>query len=119
MQYRIWAEMKSGGLHDSMTTPPSTSMFVRAGGATPKRASSGNEMSQAICQLASALTPKSSATAMSRAGDSPAKIIENRSKCYKQLAELKNLMESGLLSEEEYASERRAVMDTLNALKGK
>ena len=32
MQYRIWAEMKSGGLHDSMTTPPATSMFVRAGG---------------------------------------------------------------------------------------
>ena len=30
MQYRIWAEMQSGGLHDSMTTPPSTSMFVRA-----------------------------------------------------------------------------------------
>lgn len=44
-----------------------------------------------ICQLASAST--SSAIA-SRVGDSPANMIENKSKCYHQLAELKNLMES-------------------------
>ena len=123
MQYRIWAEMKSGGLHDSMTTPPATSMFMRAGGTTPKKTAGANDtVSQAICQLASALTPKvpsSSATVASRVGDSPAKVIENRSKCYRQLAELKNLMESGLLSEEEYTSERQAVMDTLHKLKGK
>ena len=103
MQYRIWAEMKSGGLHDSMTTPPATSMFVRAGGTTPKKAASVSDpMSQAICQLASALTPNQSSTSVAgRVGDSPAKVIENRSKCYRQLAELKNLVESCLLSEEE------------------
>ena len=39
MQYRIWAEMKLG-LHDSMSTPPATSMFMHAGGSTPKRATS-------------------------------------------------------------------------------
>ena len=121
MQYQIWAEMKSGGLHDSMTTHPATSMFVRAGGTTPKKvASVPDPMSQAICQLASALTPKASSTTPAcRVGDSPAKVIENRSKCYRQLAELKNLMETGLLSEEEYTSERQAVMDTLHKLKGK
>ena len=53
-----------------------------------------------------------------RVGDSPAKVIESRSKCYRQLAELKNLMESGLLSEEKYTSERQAIMDTLHKLKG-
>ena len=121
MQYRIWAEMKSGGLHDSMTTPPATSMFVRAGGTTPKKAASVSDpMSQAICQLASALTPNKSSTSVAgRVGDSPAKVIENRSKCYRQLAELKNLVESCLLSEEEYISERQAIMDTLHKLKGK
>ena len=57
MQYRIWAEMKSGGLHDSMTTPPATSMFEHAGGTTPKKPASSNDpMSHAICQLAPALT---------------------------------------------------------------
>ena len=106
-----------------MTTPPSTSMFMRAGGTTPKKAAGTNHtVSQAICQLASACTPKThltSAVVASGVGDSPVKVIENRSKCYCQLAELKNLMESGLLSEEEYTSERQAVMDTLHKLKGK
>ena len=121
MQYRIWAEMKMGGLHDNMTTPPATSMFVRAGGTTPKRATSASDpMSQAISQLASALTPSASSTNVSsRVGDSPAKVIDNRSKCYRQLAELKNLVESRLLSEEEYTSERQAVMDVLHKLKEK
>ena len=64
-----------------MTTPPATSMFMRAGGTTPKKAAGANDtVSQAICQLASALTskaPSSSATVVSRVGDSPVKVIEN------------------------------------------
>lgn len=89
---------------------------------TPKKPASSNDpMSHAICQLASALTSNtpSATTVAGRVGDSPAKVIESRSKCYRQLAELKNLMESGLLSEEEYTSERQAIMDTLHKLKGK
>ena len=116
MQYIVWAEMKCGELHDSVTNPPATSMFVRAGGTTTKKgASVPDPMSQAICQLASALTPNLSAA--SRGGGSPARVIKNRSKFYRQLAEL--MMQSGLLSEEEYASERQAIVDTLNKLKEK
>ena len=47
----------------------------------------------------------------------PGKIIENRSRCYKQLGELMNLKASGVFSEEEYSSEREAVMASLKALK--
>ena len=64
------------------------------------------------------LQTPSATTIARRVGDSPAKVIEIRSKCNRQLAELKNLMESGLLSEE-YTSERQAIMDTLHKLKGK
>ena len=103
--------MKLGGLDDSMSTPPAIFMFLHAGGSTPKReTSTNNSVSQVICQLASALTskmPVSSAAVASRVGDIPAKVIENRSKCYHQL---KILIESGLLSEEEYSSERQAVI---------
>ena len=67
--------MKCGGLHDSTTTPPTTSMFVSAGGATPKKAN--DTMLQAISQLALALTPKaSSSNVADRVGESPAKVIE-------------------------------------------
>ena len=44
---------------------------------------------------------------------SPAKTIESRLKCYRQLSELRNLVESGLLSNEEC---QIAIMDTLKKL---
>ena len=34
MQLRIWAEMIVTGLYENTDSPPTTSMFVRAGGAT-------------------------------------------------------------------------------------
>ena len=68
-----------------------------------------------MTQIASALTPTPSGSKVS--GDSPAKIIDNRSKCYKQLGELRNLKESGILSDAEYATERAAIMSTLKNLK--
>ena len=47
---------------------------------------------------------------------SPAKLIENRSKCYRQLSELNSLKSSGVLTEEEYVTEKDAVMETLKNL---
>lgn len=91
---------------------PNTSMFIRAGGVTPKKkGTASNTLSDAITQLSSALSPKSVAIT---ASSSPAKVIDNR--CYKQLSELKNLLQSGVLSEEECRTEREAIMSTLNKL---
>lgn len=116
MQYRIWSEMLESGLHTSYDHSPQTTMFQRAGGKeTPRRRSeSATEMAvQAASQaIASALTPK----VISSPSSSPGKVIDNRSKCYKQLGELKNLRSSGVLSQEEYESEKQAVMDVLKKL---
>ena len=114
--------MVAGGMHGSTEkapeTEPETSMFLRAGKSTSKKASTANvteSMSKAMTQIASALTPSS--TAASRAsGGSPAQIIDNRSKCYKQLGELRSLKESSLLSDAEYDTERAAVMTTFKNL---
>lgn len=125
MQFRIWAEMYNGGVHPCLQEPPTSTMFVRAGGGntTKKKMSNTNDpLSHAIVQLASALSPNVSAS-LSHSGSgpkqgvSPAKIIENRSKCYKQLAEVRNMNQSGLLSDEEYTVEREAIMKVLKQLK--
>lgn len=108
MQLRIWSEMIQSGMHSSYTDPPKNSMFQRAGGKdTPKRKSSetmaeiaAHVASQAV---ASTLTPK----AGSSAGTSPGRVIESRSKCYRQLSELNNLKASGVLSFEEYQAEKK------------
>ena len=46
-------------------------------------------------------------------GCSPVRAIENRSKLYKQLNELSNLKSSGVLSDQEYLSEKQAIMTFL------
>ena len=118
MQYRIWAEMVHGGLHSSMEEPPTSTMFVRCGKGTKSKRQSGldNTLSQAITQLASALSPQSSRVS-TPIGTSPAKLIDSRSKCYKQLVDLNNLKLSGILDDEEYTQERQTIMKMLMKLK--
>lgn len=67
-------------------------MFSRcgSGSGTVKRRS---DVVQAIEKLSDALSPRvvATSTAHTLSSHSPNKVIENRSKCYKQLAELRNL----------------------------
>lgn len=100
----------------SIDEAPTTTMFVRAGGATPKRRTTADVVSQAIGKLSSALSPTVSQSPVASNSQSSAKVIENRSKCYRQLGEIKNLKQCGLLSEDEYDVEREAIMDTLKSL---
>ena len=97
MQYRIWAEMIVGGVYSSIDCAPSSTMFIRAGGGVKKQ---GDHTANTVAST----------------GTSPAKVIDNRSKCYKQLSDLKNLLESGVLSQQEYTSEKVTIMGMLRKL---
>lgn len=120
MQVRIWSEMVVGGIHSSLDDPPVSSMFVRAGGGGPGKKKRDTSVSEALTQAAmaisSAISPRP-AIQPSSMGTSPAKEIESRSKCYKQLSDLNALKASGILSEEEYLTEKDAVMSVLRKLK--
>ena len=131
MQYRIWSELHVNGMHTDLDKPPNNSMFKRAGSNTPSTKkkqsdSSSPEMAQALTQAATqvssaivaAFTPQSvsSGPSTSQTGISPAKIIENRSKCYRQLTDLQNLRSQGLLSDEDYFREKDAIMGILKKL---
>ena len=112
MQFRIWAEMIVGGVHISQDEPPSTTMFNHSGSVNVKKRAAPDVVTQFVDRLAITLSPISVSS-----GSSPAKVIENRSKCYKQLSELKNLNDSGVLSDEEYISEKESIMQSLKSLK--
>lgn len=131
MQYRIWSELHANGMHTDLDKPPNNSMFKKAGSSTPSAKkkqsdSTSPEMAQALTQAATqvssaivaAFTPRSvpSGPSTSQTGISPAKIIENRSKCYRQLTELQNLRSQGLLSDEDYSHEKDAIMAILKKL---
>ena len=121
MQYRVWSEMYVGGIiHSSLNKPPTTTMFLRAGGMAPSKKKS-DPVSEALTHLASAITvgpglARSGPSSANQAKNSPAKTIEKRSRCCRQLGEIKSLHESGLFSEMEYQSEREAIMATLKNL---
>ena len=123
MQYRIWGEMVAGGLHIDTDNPPNTTMFARAGGGTPSRkktqqSTAVNLFTEAAAAFSSALSPKTPVSLCSSgAGTSPARVIDSRSKLYKQLSDLQNLKSSGVLSEDEYLLEKESIMDLLTKLK--
>lgn len=92
MQYRM-AEMVHGSLHSSMEELPTSTMFVRCGkGKSKQKSGSDDTLSNAISQLASALSPPAGRVSTPIGiRTSPAKLIDTRSKCYKQLSDLNNL----------------------------
>ena len=100
---------------------PQTSMFKRAGPETPakqKDSSSQAATQAALTQMSAALVACSSRQNQPgpSTGSSPAsKVIENRSKCYKQIAELQNLKVQGFLGDDEFEHE----MDALKSLNKK
>ena len=121
MQYRIWAELIAGGLHVSTDDPPNNSMFIRAGGGTPYRKNVQSPVAQLLTEAAtaitSALSSKPTPLPSSGTSTSPAKLIESRSKLYKQLSELQNLRTTGILTESEYCTEKATIMELLRKLK--
>ncbi len=116
MQYRIWGEMITGGLHEGLDDPPNTTMFARSGGGTPYRKKSQNSVSHIMSEAATAITSALSPKDTSAVGSSPAKVIEGRSKLYRQLSELQNLKSTGILSESEFCSEKESIMSLLHHL---
>lgn len=124
MQFRIWSEMIVGGIHASLDEPPSSAMFLRAGkGTTSRKKEDSSSMADALTKAAVAIsatlgsgTSSSSPGQKPGAGSSPARVIQSRSKCYKQLHHLNSLKASGVLTEEEYTCEKEAVLNVLHKL---
>ena len=76
-------------------------------------------MNQVIVDAANAITSSFSgrATSVPSRRNSSSKLIEDRSKQYKQLSELHNLKSVNVLSEEEYEAEKETIMELLKKLK--
>ena len=108
--------MYLGGVHPSLDTPPTSTMFNRAGGGGSVKRKVGQEVVSAISDLTSALTPKLIPSSSGSSTSSPAKMIDNHTKCYKQLADLKSLFENHVLSKEEYDAERSVILGVLKKL---
>ena len=120
MQYRIWGVDYWWSLFkQNRSTKLNTSIFSRAGGNEPKKrsevAEAVGEVAKEIKSAIAGVVPSAKHASTSLVA-SPAKSIDNRSKCYKQHGDLNELRNSGVLTEEEYLREKEATMITLKKL---
>ena len=74
--------------------------------------------SKAAVAISSILTanPTASPGGKSGSGSSPARVIESRSKCYKQMHDINSLRVSGVLAKEEFTFEKKAVLKILELI---
>ena len=119
MQIQIRAEMVVSGMYSSLDEPPKTSMFGRAGGGSPQKKKK-NEVAQALSDAATAIK---SVISTNTQGASPptnsnsSSVIERRSTLYRQLSELRELQNTGVLTDDEYKAEKDSIMKLLMQLK--
>ena len=97
-------------------------MFERAGagGKAAKSGQGDSSVTKAFAEAASAIKSALCSTPTSKASQpsshSPARVIESRSKLYKQLTELQNLKSAGVLDDVEYKTEKETIMNLLKQL---
>ena len=119
-QYKLWAEMYAKGCHTSLEQPPSAAMFNRETRPS-KNLSHGQSdlVVSVIDKLCNALTPKQEKGKVVSLTLSPMRRAELRGTYIKQLGELRQLNENGILTEDEYEEQRGELVQLMRQLKEK
>ena len=115
-QLRLWARMIVAKTHDDKDNPPNVPMIT--GFAQSQRSENFSDaLSNAASAIAKALSPPlpSSSSALP-ARCSPSKTADIRMRNLEQLRALKQLFEDGILTEEEFLSQKEIVLQALNKL---
>ena len=125
-QYKLWAEMYVGKIHLSLGEPPAAAMFKRDA-KQPKKPPDLNTtvvdgvltVVNTLCQAlapTNRLTEKQCAPASSPTF-SPMKRAQLCSTYLKQLSELRDLHDAGVLHQDEYEEQRSDLVNLLRQLK--
>ena len=118
-QYRLWARAIVSGVHESDDHPPNAPMFTGGLHKQPKE-SLVDAFTGAATVIAKAIVaPKAlqDVTATEHSVHfSPGKKVDIRMKNLEQLRVLQNLMEDGILSQDEFTEQKRIVLQSLNNL---
>ena len=123
-QIKIWAEALASGQYTDLDTPPGYAMFGREN-RDKKVSKDGNvevvmsgmmNMMNTLCQALTP-TPKVTSSERKQVGLSPMKRAELRSTYLKQLSELRQLHDNGILTEDEYEEQREDLIESMRNLK--
>ena len=114
-QLRLWARLKVNGQHDSMDSPPNIPLFS---GVTHNR--SANSLNEALTSAATAVVSMLKGThdpaRMGSNNMSPSKRAHVSRAYLDHLDKLKRLLESGVLSQEEFEEQKGFVLKNIRSL---
>ena len=116
-QLRLWARMKVNGQHDSMESPPNIPLF------TPSKVSKGNSLNEALTSAATAVVSMLKGTSEpSRQGGPKSEAMSHGKRAHvsgtylDHLDKLKKLLESGVLSQQEFEEQKRFILNNICSL---
>ena len=115
---RLWARMISTGLHDDYDNPPNIPAFSGIKNKRARKDSVSDTVSGAAIAIVEALQGKKTDKGASSAlcGSSPGRLVDIRMKNYEQLCYLQSLFDDGILTEEEYAEQKKSILSSLRKL---
>ena len=124
-QYRLWARMMKNNRWKDFNNPPNLPMIT---GKVSRKDKGGNTVVDTLATAAVAIikelkkdttttTPATSKGMCTLGGMSPGKKVELRSQYLKQLKEIQNLKDEGVLTLEEFQAEKDTILQTLKGFK--
>ena len=118
---RLWARMVASNLHDDLATPPSIPAFMCTT-RKPHSPALSTVLSGAAKEFAEALGEHdrdgsgSGSSSSPSVGVSPGKAVDLRMKNYQQLRYIQQLFDDRILTESEYAEQKRDILASLKQL---
>ena len=114
---RLWARLIHSGHHDDYDTPPNIPLITGSPNPTKgKRESISDALTGAAKAIASVLKPSTPETPTSSSAVSPMKTAQLRRSCLEDLKRIKELFEDHVLSEEEFAEQKKNILSSLKSL---
>ena len=105
------------GFHDNYNNPPNIPAFSGSNNKRARKDSVSDTVSGAAIAIVEALQEKKDKGPSSAlSGNSPGRLVDIRMKNYEQLRYLQSLFDDGILTEEEYAEQKKSILSCLRKL---
>ena len=125
---RLWARLIQSGRHDDYDNPPNIPLITGspATASKPKKDNVVDALTSAATAVVKLLQPKQVSSSPSTPNTkstgqstyvSPMKLMQLRRSCLEDLKKLKELLEEGVLTEEEFVQEKQQILSCLKDLK--
>ena len=112
-QLRLWAHMFVAKTHDDLDNPSNVPLITGSVQRLPRKESLSDAFTNDACTIAKPFSPPPTPPPTPSSARLPSKVVNI---CMKNLEQLQQLREDGILTEEEFLLQKNIVIKSLNQL---